>query len=74
MRHAYSPNVSGRVASTNELDAIDFYPCVVTAPEAPLLHQLPHEHNDTLCPIGVLFGQVDLITEDYQPALRTQAL
>ena len=74
MRHIHSTSIGGRIASSNELDAVDLDPNVVLPPKTPVFDKLPHEHNDTLSAVLVLLREIDFIAKDNKPTLGTKIL
>ena len=74
LRHTDTPGIGGRIASSNELDAVDLDPDVILfSPETPLLNKLPHEHDDSLSAVCIFLGEINLIAEHNEPALSAEA-
>mmetsp|Transcript_110735 Transcript_110735/g.352711 ORF Transcript_110735/g.352711 Transcript_110735/m.352711 type:complete len:877 (-) Transcript_110735:5495-8125(-) len=68
-----SARVSGRVARAQELHALDADPLLVgRAVEAAHLGDLTDEHDDPLCAVLVLLGQVALVAEHNNPPSELQ--
>jgi hypothetical protein len=68
MAERYTYGISGRVANTHKLNALQLDPGLVTStPVTSTFDKLTQEEDDSLSAVFVLTGEVDFIAEDNQP-------
>ena len=68
MRQWFTSRVSWRIASADELNALQRDPLLVGRPEeTAVLHQLSEERNHPLRSVVVHIGQIDFVAEQHQP-------
>jgi hypothetical protein len=68
MAERYTSGISGRVASTHKLNALQLDPGLVTStPVTSAFDKLTQEGDDSLSAVFVLSGEVDFVAGDNQP-------